>query len=61
MEQSNQPRTVQILAEALDKVAASSRLEDENARLRKEIESLREQVAKSRTGQERFKRKKKSH
>lgn len=49
----NQPRTVQILAQALDKVAARSRLEDENARLRRELESLKAQVAKARTDQAR--------
>jgi hypothetical protein len=56
--QSNQPRTVQILAAALDKVVASSRLEDENARLRREIESLKAQATKSRTGNGRAQTKK---
>jgi hypothetical protein len=46
--EENKPRTVQLLAEALDKVVVSTRVEDENARLRKENEALRGQLERAR-------------
>jgi hypothetical protein len=45
--ETNKPRTIQILAEALDKAAVRTRLEDENARLRKENETLKQQMGRS--------------
>ena len=49
--ESNKPRTIQILAEALDKAAVRTRLEDENARLRQENETLRRQMGRTQTNQ----------
>lgn len=51
----NRPRTIQILAEALDKVAARNRLEDENSRLRLENERLRKHIEQSRSASRRKK------
>lgn len=49
LESENKPRTIQILADALDKIAVRNRLEDENARLRRENEALQKQLARSRS------------
>lgn len=37
-------RTIEILGEALDKVVVSTRLEDENARLRNEVDELKKRL-----------------
>jgi hypothetical protein len=42
--EENKDRTVQLLAEALDKVVVRTRVEDENTRLRQENERLRQQL-----------------
>ena len=44
----NRPRTIQILAESLDKIAVRTKMEDENTRLRRENETLRRQLEQSR-------------
>lgn len=43
----NKLRTLQILADALDKVVVTTRIEEENARLRRENEALREQIERT--------------
>lgn len=44
LEKGRMARTIEILAESLDRVAVPKRVEDENARLRKENETLRKQM-----------------
>lgn len=43
LEDQNRPRMIQILAASLDKVAVRTRLEDENARLRKQLSALQKE------------------
>lgn len=40
----NSARTIELLSEALDKIAVGTRIEDENARLRRENEALKKQL-----------------
>jgi hypothetical protein len=49
LDPENKPRTIQILADALDKVAVRTRLEGDNARLRRENEALQKQLEQSRS------------
>ena len=44
----NRDRTIQLLAESLDKVAVHVRTEDENVRLRRENEALRVELERMR-------------
>jgi hypothetical protein len=50
---ANRPRMIQILAESLDKVAVRTRTEDENTRLRRENEKLKQQLEDSRAAAKR--------
>jgi hypothetical protein len=49
LDPENKPRTIQILADALDRIAVRTRLEKDNASLRRENEALQKKLEQSRS------------